>query len=284
MSIYKISFSQLRQDNLRATFAAFERAFQKMRIEVYLIGALARDTWFAGTGIRTLGTKDIDFAVLIPDPATFQQLKDYLTSEEHFTATKNEYTLVDEKGYHVDLLPFGSVEIEGKQILDHQGHIYTNISGFQEVYDQATTLVEFDGQFQFRVSSLAGIIVLKLIAWDDRPEMRGKDIQDISLIIHHYFALEEALIYSRHADLFTIENIDLPRLSARALGREMALVLNRNALLRDRIRKILSENQAVLAKSMMTTLPTLSTPESAQTLTHQYAVLREILLGIMEQR
>src|SRR5262245_49759963 len=116
MSISKINFRQLRQENLKDTFAAFERAFDHLGIQFYLIGALARDTWFADKGIRALGTKDIDFAVMISDKQQFDTLKDRLVKQEKFTTTLNEYTLRDPKGYEVDLFPFGELEIEGRKI------------------------------------------------------------------------------------------------------------------------------------------------------------------------
>jgi predicted nucleotidyltransferase len=34
---------------------------------------------------------------------------------------------------------------------------------------------------------LSGIIILKLLAWDDRPEERREDKKDISDILHHFF-------------------------------------------------------------------------------------------------
>lgn len=280
MSIYKISFKQLRQDNLIYTFPAFERAFKKMQIEVYLIGALARDTWFAEKGIRALGTKDIDFAVLVPDKNKFNELKDYLITVENFRETKNEYTLIDTKGYQVDLLPFGDLDIEGKKIIDSQGHVHTNVSGFKEVYEEATEVVVFDGKFHFKVSSLAGIVILKLIAWDDRPEMRSQDIKDISLIIQHYFKLEEELIFNNHSDLFDIEDYDLTRLAARALGREMSTVLNRNELLKQRILHILASNLGSINKSIVAIL---FENESGDTVTYQYEILKELLKGIEER-
>jgi predicted nucleotidyltransferase len=279
MSTYKISFKQLRQDNLKNTFASFEKAFQKLNIEVYLIGALARDTWFAEKGIRALGTKDIDFAVLIPDKYKFDELKNYLVKEEEFTETKNEFTLLDTKGYQIDLLPFGFLNIEGRKITDKEGRIHTNVSGFQEVYDEATEIVAFDGEFYFKVSSLAGIVVLKLIAWDDRPEMRSQDIRDISLIIQHYFQLEEDLIYNHHSDLFNNENYDLTMLAARALGREMASILNRNELLKQRILHILNINSASINKSIIAIL---FEKESGSTVAQQYEVLKELIKGIEE--
>lgn len=105
MSTSRINFKQLRQENLKSTFAAFERAFSKLRIRFYLIGALARDTWFVGKGIRALGTKDIDLAVLVSDLSQYDALKTFLVQKEKFSLTANEYTLRDPQGYEVDLFP-----------------------------------------------------------------------------------------------------------------------------------------------------------------------------------
>lgn len=88
------------------------------------------------------------------------------------------------------------------------------LQGFQEVYEEATEKVSFESKYNIRVASLAGIVVLKLIAWDDRPEIRSDDIVDVAIIINHYFELEENLIYDQHVDLFTKDIYDLKILSA----------------------------------------------------------------------
>ena len=157
--------------------------------------------------------------------------------------------------------------------------IHTNISGFQEVYDEATELVEFDGTFHFKVSSLAGIVILKLTAWDDRPEIRSQDIRDISLIIKYYFKLEEELIYNHHNDLFEIENYNLTTLAARVLGREMAAVLKRDTLLKQRILNILELNSASIDQSIVAVL---FENESGGTVEQQYQILQELRKGIEE--
>ena len=240
---YKISFKALRQEGARDVFASLNRALEALEIDFYLIGALARDTWFAQKGIRALGTKDIDFAVLISDETQYQKFKHFLIQEEDFTeSSSNEYVLFNRQGHQIDLLPFGAVEIEGKKIVDKQGLFHTNISGFKEVYEEGTEEVNFEGEYNFKVSTLAGIVILKLIAYDDRPEIRSNDIGDIAAIISHYFDLESDLIYDKHADLFAGEEQSLERIAARVLGRQMKLILNRNALLKERIISILQIN------------------------------------------
>jgi len=239
---YRISFKQLRQENLKDTFVSFERALVALDIDFYLIGAIARDIWFAQKGIRALGTKDVDLAVLISDKDKYFHLKNFLIDKEGFAAsTSNEYVLFDKKGNQIDLIPFGAIEIEGKKILDKEGLVHTHLSGFKEVYHAAIAEVKFENKFTFKVSSLAGIVLLKLIAFDDRPEMRTKDIQDIGLILKNYFDLETEVIYANHTDLFEEES-SLELVAARVLGREMRKILNQNPLLKERVFLILNEN------------------------------------------
>jgi predicted nucleotidyltransferase len=281
MSISKINFRQLRQENLKDTFAAFERAFDHLGIQFYLIGALARDTWFADKGIRALGTKDIDFAVMISDKQQFDTLKDYLVKQEKFTTTLNEYTLRDPKGYEVDLFPFGELEIEGRKITDKEGLVHTNISGFREVFENATQEVSFDNKHTFHVASLAGIVILKLIAWDDRPEIRTDDLADVATIIKHYFVLEEQLIYDSHVDLFEETFYDLTMIAARVLGREIGAILKTNELLYTRVISILREKSGDIKRRLREVL---QDEGGAGLVDYQSEVIQQITNGIDETK
>lgn len=275
---YRINFKELRQENLKDIFAAFERALQQLDIDFYLIGALARDTWFAQKGIRALGTKDIDFAVLVSDPQKFDALKKYMISEEDFTeSSTNEYVLFDRKGNQIDLLPFGSLEIEGKKIVDKQGMTRADISGFKEVYEEAIEEVSFEGKYLFKVSTLAGIVILKFISYDDRPEMRSQDIKDIGAILKKYFELETETIYAHHTDLFQDEENDLTKIAARVLGRQMQPVLNRNELLRKRLLSILKQNTVSVDESRIGFLLQDESPAGVE---YQVNLLKEIIEGI----
>ena len=71
---YKINFEALRQEGLKPLFEALERGFKLLGIDFYLVGAIARDTWFANKGIAPLGTKDVDFAVYIPSKEDYEKM------------------------------------------------------------------------------------------------------------------------------------------------------------------------------------------------------------------
>jgi predicted nucleotidyltransferase len=76
------------------------------------------------------------------------------------------------------------------------------------VYEVRTESVEMGNQ-AFRVCTLAGIVLLKFISYDDRPEHRSKDIIDIGAILLHYFDIVEDDIYQNHNDLFSDDEFDI---------------------------------------------------------------------------
>jgi predicted nucleotidyltransferase len=71
-----------------------------------------------------------------------------------------------------------------------------------EVYKSGTTELTLQTGHHFNIATLPSIVLLKLIAFDDRPENRFKDPRNIINIILHFFDLQAELIYSQHSDLF----------------------------------------------------------------------------------
>ena len=63
--------------------------------------------------------------------------------------------------------------------------------------------MDLEGKHQFKFCTLPGIVILKLLAWDDRPEKRQGDILDISDILQNYFSMHDQEIWNNHFDLFT---------------------------------------------------------------------------------
>ncbi|HSZ87162.1 MAG TPA: hypothetical protein VK787_14110 [Puia sp.] len=278
-STYKISFNTLQHGGLKEIFTSLQRASIELGINFYLIGALARDVWFAEKGIRAIGTKDIDVAVMITDEHAFDVLKNFLVSKENFTtSSSNDYVLFDKEGHQIDILPFGKIEIEGKKIIDKKGIVHTDVTGFKEVFELSTEEVNFENEFKFRVSTLAGVVILKLIAYDDRPEIRSNDIGDIANIIKHYFDLETELIFEEHADLLIADH--KPEfIGARVLGRQIKKILDKNELLKDRVLTILRSNTANPEQSKIGKVFVQGNIENVE---EAIGVLTEIIKGIEE--
>jgi predicted nucleotidyltransferase len=86
---------------------------------------------------------------------------------------------------------------------------------------------------------------LKMIAWEDRPEVRPDDITDICDILDHYFDMHSEEIYTNHVDIFEDEaeaNASLIDISARVLGRELNRIARRNQKLFDRISNLIERS------------------------------------------
>jgi predicted nucleotidyltransferase len=259
MNSYKINYEQLRQQpEITAMLSALERGFKIFSIDFYLVGAVARDVWMSGINKiaprRTTG--DIDFAVLINDKGTYKALKDYLVNTEGFHPYKgNSFVLIWKDKTEVDLLPFGAIENEdGRVIADGLGLTNITLQGFTEVYEEGLPQLDLEGEHQFKFCTLPGIVLLKMIAWDDRPERRRDDIKDISDILNHFFNMYDNEIWENHYDLFGQEDADLRIIAARVMGREMHKIAKRNEKLRSRIAEILHANTNDIEKSPMATI------------------------------
>ncbi|MFD2890342.1 hypothetical protein [Chitinophaga cymbidii] len=228
--------------------SALERGFSRFGIDYYLVGAVSRDVWMSGINKILPGrtTGDIDFAIFINDKGVYEELKAYFIHHEGFSPySGNAFVLIWKDGTEVDLLPFGAIEDENRRVsVSGNGYSTMHVDGFKEVYAQELPEIELEEIHQFKICTLPGIVLLKLIAWDDRPEARRDDIKDISDILKHFFNMYQDVIWEKHSDLFEDDNSELLNIAARALGREIAGIAIRDERLYKRIRHILKSNTA----------------------------------------
>ncbi|SRR5258708_10614741 len=255
MPTYRINFEQIRQQPALAHLLdALEKAFAHFGIDFYLVGAVSRDVWMSG--IHNLAPKrttgDIDFAVLINAEGLYEQLRGYLVDTGDFTPSReNAFVFIYKDGTPVDLLPFGAIEDDDRRVtVDGTGFTSVHVGGFKEVYEKILPQVAL-GAHRFKFCSLPGIVLLKLIAWDDRPEARRDDVLDISNILHHYFDMNSEEIWEEHHDLFAREDAELIEIAAIVLGRQISAIVATAPALQTRIKGILIANTQDPAKSKM---------------------------------
>ncbi len=86
------------------------------------------------------------------------------------------------------------------------------------------------------------MILLKFVAWSDRPEDRDNDLVDILKIIEHFYDIEFDKITEQHYDIMDTHDFDEKRIAAEVLGREARVYLNKSDQLKDRIHKIVNDN------------------------------------------
>jgi predicted nucleotidyltransferase len=150
----------------------------------------------------------------------------------------------------VDLLPFGKIEDAlGKVTIKGAGLTSINLLGFTEIYESGLPQINLEDKHEFKFCSLPGIVILKFIAWHDRPEQRHKDIIDICNIVKHIFGMYANEIWEHHNDLFIDDKLEIFDISIIVLGREMKVIIQRNSALQKRIDLILEENSNDSSKS-----------------------------------
>ncbi len=234
------------QQPVRDILISIRNTMDRLGFDFFLIGGIARDIMITGMGDMPLSTrtKDVDIAVLISNEDDFHNLKKEFMEKENFRSTKeNSFALFTTDGTVVDISPFGELTDSNYKIqVAGTGMTSIQVDGFSEVYVSAVINIEIDAKLKLKVCSIPGLVILKLIALDDRPEMRTKDAEDIARIINIYFDLYEDEIYAKHYDLFDDDLDDLKLLSSRVLGRHLGAIIEKNKVINDRILKILDSN------------------------------------------
>jgi predicted nucleotidyltransferase len=252
------SFKYFEDDELPTLFATLKRTFDAADVPFYLIGARARDVWFFPEKSMRI-TQDIDWIAASDEDTVFNEIRNQLIEKEGFIETKNRFTLLSSKGMQVDLLPF--IESAG-----------SSLEGLKEVFARGTEGVIFDDDATYQVATLPAIVLLKLIAWDDRPEHRLKDLWDIEAIFEHYFDRFSEDIYDNHNDLFG--GRELGEISAFVIGRKIKHIIGDSSSLKTRLANILTEKQEAIAKRIADKS---SKPEDEVS-----KILKNLLEGILE--
>jgi predicted nucleotidyltransferase len=237
----KIKLEDLRQVGLKDLFLILEEVFIKLDIQFYVLGALARDAWYAKEKIKSRTTRDVDLALYVFSGDQYQNVINILKETYDFVEVKNvPFRLQTPFGYTIDLIPFGEISIDDAVQPDKDWKRPVFVNGFEEIYKNAVVPVEIENEeMQFRIATLAAIVMLKLIAFDDRPENRTQDPQDIRDIILNFFDIESDVIYEQHNDLFD-QDLELHEYAAIVIGREIKDILASNDPLRKRLLQILS--------------------------------------------
>lgn len=100
-------------------------------------------------------------------------------------------------------------------------------AGFPEAFESAIRIPLKKNEV--RIASLSGLVLLKLIAYHDRPAERGKDLQDILFVAKNYLdAGADQKLYERDSDLLKNEEFDYVLAGARILGRDLAVIMSPN--------------------------------------------------------
>lgn len=215
-------------------YLVLEKVFAQFGIAYYLVGANARDVQLYKAGIKpSRGTADIDFAVMVPDFQVYNNLFDALV-EHGFAKTSENYRMIYNKTNTViDLMPYGEIEEEYTVIFTDR-ELTLSVLGFREVGEKIEYFSPIEETYNLPVTPVERILILKLVAWSDKPENRTKDLEDIAFLLKHAWELYENEAYENHLDLFD-DDFQQTKVGARIIGRKMKPILEENLTLKNTI-------------------------------------------------
>ncbi len=247
MSTSNHTYKELAIPYFKEAFDCIDDAMQELKVPYYLIGVNAMALEMLKHGIKpSRGTKDIDFAVMISGIAEYESISAALEAKG-FRKVAAPWTFYSE-AYKVaiDLLPFGEIE-ENNTVNFNERNTDLHVLGFREVLEEAVS-VQIEEKIA-NIPPLPGMVVLKLIAWSDRPEERENDLSDILKIIQHYYELAWDEIVEKHYDTLENDPFDQKIIAAEVLGRHSRLFLKKSETISARVLEVLDNNLQDASKS-----------------------------------
>jgi predicted nucleotidyltransferase len=202
---------------------------QRYATDFMLVGATARDVLLQNVyGLPpSRQTRDIDLAIVLPGWDSFEALRKDLIATQRFRADSQihrlRYCLPDGSLHPVDLLPFGDIEHDAGSIAwPPDMAVVMNVLGFADAL-RAAVRVQMTPELEVPVASLAGIALLKVIAWSDRGSDNPKDAVDLAEILERYAdAGNLDRIYDEAAAALESLQYDPKRTGMWLLGRDLA--------------------------------------------------------------
>lgn len=217
-----------------AVLTLVDRIARELALDYFLIGAMAQEILLYGVfGLDTgRATLDVDLAVALDTWQHFDMVKARLVQTGAFTQAREPHRLLyragtGQKGYPLDLLPFGGVEQSPNEIAwPPDLSIIMNVAGYREALAAAQE-VEVHPRLVVRVASLPGLAILKLLAWADRGAENPKDALDLTTLLCRYGAAgNEDRLFAEEIGLLEALNYNVDLAGPRLLGQDAARVIS----------------------------------------------------------
>lgn len=229
-AIYTLKNS-LNQDLEKALFSVVD-CYLEFEQPFFIAGATARDLVLHGLfGHPPLrATRDIDTAICVSNWDDFDRLKRGLI-DHGFEASSSAHRLFHlETRLPIDLIPFGGVEAGAQDIKwPPEFEIVMSVAGFSEAYESAIT-VQYQSR-EFKVASLPGIALMKLIAWDERGAANSKDASDSLMIMNKYQFIHDGRVWDDYIPVEYTEDFEMDVICAFLLGYDISLIVSEPSLI-----------------------------------------------------
>lgn len=278
MSESSQNYKELAIPFFREVFELIDDVLKNRGIPYYLIGATAIGIEILKKGIKPWkATKDIDFAIMLSSLEVYDEVIEDLQKvgfkkqKDPWRFSHNDYEIT------VDLLPYGEIE-ENNTVNFVERKTELHVLGYKEILPDSRRY-EIEGR-TVQAPPLPGMVILKLVAWSDRPEKRGNDLYDVIKIIDHYNEIEYEANMMEHFDLIPEEDeFDERMFSARILGRKAKAYLDESKDLETRIFEVLEANTVDAKESRIAKSWAI---EKGWDLEYCVALLEEFKVGLSE--
>lgn len=214
-----------------AVLTLVDRVARELALDYFVTGAMARDILLYGVfGLETgPATLDVDLAIALDSWPQFDTVKARLVETGAFTSDENKTHRLfyrrgtEQRGYPLDLLPFGGIEQRANEIAwPPDLSIVMNVAGYREALAAAQE-VEVHPNFVVRVASLPALAILKLFAWADRGAENPKDALDLATLLRRYGAAgNEDRLFVEEIGLLEALSYNMDLAGPRLLGKDAA--------------------------------------------------------------
>ncbi len=83
----KINYDALAVGGLKDVLINVSTTCTELNIDFFIVGAIARNIWFASHGENPTGTKDIDFGIYVSNTEKYNKLRDALIGDISYLAS-----------------------------------------------------------------------------------------------------------------------------------------------------------------------------------------------------
>lgn len=208
---------------------AVDQVASQQAVPFLLVGAFARELVLThGYGINThRATVDVDLGVEVSSWAQYEELRRGLLELGSFRENRQIQRLRFRNSLPVDLIPFGEIAQSDHTIFwPPEYAIRLDVTGFEDALRCCHIVrISNDPCLEICVTSLVGLAILKLSAWNDREVGRDRDAIDLLIILRNYLdAGNSERLWDEHPDIADQDDFDYELAGARLLGRDISAV------------------------------------------------------------
>ncbi len=251
---YNISSKTLQDPLLKEILTKLNTYFYNQKIVFYVIGATARDIIMSIHNEKSYrATRDLDIAIAVQNWDKYKIVEKGILKITNFKKDKlQKQRFIYREVFQLDIVPFGDIMKHGDKIFWPPDETTAmSVLGFSEVGENLEEII-IDNKLKINVASLAGIYILKLVAWNDRNTKTNKDADDMAFIISNYLTINEKRAVDKfYTKIYLDEKFSINTGAAKLIGIDIAEILKSNLNAKAKLTQIIKNEIAKEGESIL---------------------------------